>query len=708
MRECRCVEQTKTTMLELKGLVNDRHRFWLLLAIVALYGPKSAWSQQATSLPYEHRNEVTANQVAVARFADIPILSAPHADNVALAASVLLVGAEPNPRPVSNATLQAKPKQDGQHEVPTILGHTTPVTVSLDFLIVSSLSTRKAFVSFRGGVVVEPVTRLDLDISNQARQIALAQFDPNVSASLIGNDINRPDNSFFGPGLQQQNKIDETEFNLRINKIWQNGLISSVGYEPSLAYLYFPQGNSRSFNPTHSSDLVTRLQQPLLRGAGRNVNLVNLRVVEWRAQQSLCEIEAAVQSQLRSIEQVYWRLHAEYVRLRAIDTVIALAQQAVYVVNARFEAERVVYSDVARAKVNLEDLFQQRLAAEQAIREASFAVAQLSGLELDSTILLVPSNTPEFKPPQFEDETIVSSAIATNPDLRRQRQSIEIGRQTAFGAQNTLLPQLNLQAAHRTSGIEDDLSSSLKQMASYQFNDFTLGLQYTQQLGTRQARSQVTTSKLQIARERAVLEALERRVGFDILQELSRLKQSYQRYESALRQVEQSKKWVEIARTRYEDPPVSAVQRESFLVTLVDYQAALQSQIDSIVLVAITLAEYNTALAVIDERRGLLMSKWGIGASSSEQQETVNTSPSPSQPTLDLRPQAQPAIQQIPQTTPELNSSSLNLQQGPDTAAATTSREQVPARTVQPAPFSPGQNGPSTRVFIPPLHGPTR
>jgi len=256
--------------------------------------------------------------------------------------------------------------------VPTILGTTSQVSVSLDFLVVSSLSTRKALVSFRGGVVVEPITRFDLDISNQARQIALSQFDPNIAAFLVGNDVNRPANSFFGPGIQQQNKIDETEFNLKVNKIWQTGLKSSVGYEPSLAYLFFPWGNGSGFNPTHLSDLVTRLEQSLLRGAGRNVNLVNLRVVEWRAQQSLYEIQIAVQSQLRSIEQVYWRLHAEYVRLRAIDTVITLAQQTLFVVNARFEAERVFYSDVARAEVKLEDLYQQRLSAEQAIREASF------------------------------------------------------------------------------------------------------------------------------------------------------------------------------------------------------------------------------------------------------------------------------------------------------------------------------------------------
>ncbi len=644
----------------------------------------------------------TENQVAIARFAKVPIFSLPQKVEGKSADGNLLGSGEPTSKRIDKAPFQEK-----LQKVPSVLGNTTPVAVSLDFLIVSSLSTRKALVSFRGGVVVEPVTRLDFDISSQARQIALSQFDPNIALFLVGNDINRPSNSFFGPGIVQQSQIDEADFNAKVSKIWQNGLISSIGYEPSLAYLFFPQGNVGGFNPTHSSDLVTRLEQPLLRGAGSNVNLVNLRVVEYQAQQSLCEIETAVQSQLRSIEQEYWRLHAEYVRLRAIDTVIALSQQALHVVSARFEAERVIYSDVARAKVKLEDLYQQRLAAEQAIREVSFALAQLSGLELDSTLLLVPSNTPEFNPPQFEDQMIVQSAIATNPGLRRQRQAVEIGRQTVFGAENGVLPKLNLQMAHRTSGLEDDLGSSLKQMASYQFNDFTMGLQYSQQLGTRQARSQVVRARLQFEREQALLDALERRVGFDVMQELSKLKQTYQRYESALRQVEQSKKWVDIARTRYDDPPVSVVQKESFLVTLVDYQTALQSQIDSIVLVANTLAEYNTALAVIDERRGTLMSKWRIGTSFSESQEPGNASQLQSGQQLDSEhfqnnPQPIGQTQLLP-----LKNERMPLKAQEDIEAK-GSRDIFPAVAI-PSPQSPPERKiKPVRDNFPPLYRSTR
>lgn len=526
------------------------------------------------------------------------------------------VPVETLPAPIRNDAFRVETPRKGG-DVPSILNDTQPVEVSLGFLIYSSLASRKTFANFGGAVTVDrTTTAFDYDIARQLQQIALSTFDPSVSGTFNSNDINRPDNSFFGPGLQQQNEIDEIEFNTRVSKIWENGLISSFGYEPSLAYLFFPQGNGSGFNPTHSSDLVTRIEQPLLRGRGRDVNRVTIRIAETRARQSQFEIEAALQSQLRSIEQVYWKLHADFVRRQAIDDVISLSKKIVDVVQDRFELERVTYSDLARAKVQLEGLYQQRLETERAIQTASYDLAQLVGLELSDKIILVPKDEPIQQRPEFDADQVLGHAMASNLSLKRQKQLILIQQQTMVGAKNQLLPTLNFVAAHRTSGVEDDLGGALDQMFDYRFNDITLGMRFTQQLGMRQARSQVETTRLNTAKEIAILEALERSVGFDLLNSLNEVKQAYAKYESALRQVEQSRRWVDIAKIRYEDPPMTGSKQESLLVSLVDYQDALQSMIDSIVIVASSLSEYNNALALVEERSGNLLSKWNVAASS--------------------------------------------------------------------------------------------
>ena len=645
-------------------------------------GNPRAFGQGANDTPSK-----SSAPTSIAKFASTPIL--PNSSSPKGSIPTIEIGP---------TKAKVTPLETALGKVPTILQNVRPMEVALDFLVLSSLTSRKTFASFNGGVTIDATTILDYEISEQLRQFALSQFDPNVTAFLIGNDINKPNKSFFGPGLTQQNKIDETEFNARLSKTWQNGLISSIGYEPSLAYLFFPQGNGSGFNPTYSSDIVLRLEQPLMRGRGKDVNLVNVRIAERRAMQSQFEIEAALQSQLRSIEQVYWRLHAEHVRLKAIDGAIVLAQKIVSVVEARLDAERVIYADVARARVKLEDLFQQRLAAELAIRTASFDLAQLAGLELDETFLLVPVEEPERRAPEFDSHLIVNSAITFNPKLRRQRQEIEVRRQNVIGSKNQLLPKMNLQASHRTSGLDDDLSHSLDQMLSYRFSDYSLGIQYTQQIGMRQAKSQFEAAKLQSARELALLESLERKVGFDVLQSLNELKLIFERYTSALRQVEQSKKWVEIARTRYEDPPLSISNKESLLVLLTDFQTALQSQIDSLVLVARSLADYNSAIATVDERRGALLTKWRIGAMSVdgdvEQMKLVDTKfgqgenaqqslPSPSAPVPAPTTSQPPIAPPRQNATPEV--SVAPRVSGPSTVSSPLT---VAAPLITPSPFA--------------------
>lgn len=518
--------------------------------------------------------------------------------------------------PLQNAPLTAPAKSAPQPAenwvIPSILENSEARPVTLVECVHTSIASRRIFNSLSGDIIVEKLTAFEPQIIDQQIGTELSRFDPTLTSLVTGSYIDRPPNSFFGPGLEQNSRLNQGEFVTRLSKIWPTGLTTSLGYEPSLAYLFFPLGNSSGFNPTHSSDLVVRFNQPLLRGGNRESNLATLRVAEQRSMQSRSQVEAVIQAQLRSVEQVYWKLHADHVRLKAVDEALLLARKTQELVRLRYEAERTIYSDVARATVKLENLLQQRLEAELLIRKSSFNLSQLVGFEVGDASVLVPIDTPERQAPQFDSDAIVASAIAGNLELKARRQEIDIRRQFARSTANQRLPQLDLQALHRTSGLDDSLGSSLRQMAGFEFNDYALGLLYTQQLGYRQADSKLRTAQLEAAREAALLTAVERQVGFDVLSLLNQLKQSYRSYESSVRQLSQAQKWAELAQLRYEDPPLQNSGQESLLVLLLDYQAALQAKVDAIVQVASSLAEFNGLLATIEERRGHILARWGV------------------------------------------------------------------------------------------------
>ncbi len=491
-----------------------------------------------------------------------------------------------------------------------------------------SFVSKRVIHSLGADVSVESVTLLDPEITALQVPFAQSRFDPILSSQAATNHVDRPPSSFFSGGIPIANKRDEIEFNTRLTKEWATGTTTSVGYEPSLAYLFFPAGNSGGFNPIHSSDLVMQATQPLLRGAGRPTNLATLRIAENRLEQSRFEVESKLQQQLRSIEQAYWLLHANHVRRKAIADAIALSNAIVEVERNRFEAGRVIYTDVARARFKLEDLFQQKLKAEKEIQRISLQIGQLTGMEIDPTTMLEPSDVPERRKPDYDLNAVTAVALQRNPVLLRQRYEIAVRQNQVQVARNQLQPQLDLRSSVRSSGLDNDLGSSLRDMSKFEFVDVSVGLVYARQVGNRAAKSKYRQTELEAVRVRELLDAFERQVGFNIADSLNTLQLSFATFESALRQLAESQQWVKLAKLRYESPPAESGS-EALLVSLLDYQSAIQSQVDALVNAALALADYNTRLASVEEQRGTLLDRWGIAVSENNSTDSAPASTSP-------------------------------------------------------------------------------
>ncbi len=489
--------------------------------------------------------------------------------------------------------------------------------LSLLEAIHKSLVCKRVIHSLGTDVSVESITLMDPDITAMQVPIAQSRFDPIMSSQLATNHVDRPPSSFISGGIPIVNKRDEIEFNSRLSKEWATGAITSVGYEPSLAYLFFPAGNASGFNPIHSSDLVLQSTQPLLKGAGRPTNLATIHIAENRLEQSRYEVAAKLQQQLRGIEQSYWQLHANHVRRKAIADAIALSSEIVEVERNRFEAGRVIYTDVARASFKLEDLFQQKLNAEREIQRSSLQISQLTGMDIDPSEILEPSDAPECRKPEFDLNAVIAVALQRNPNLLRQRHEIEVRQNQVQVARNQLQPQLDFRSSVRSGGLDNDLGSSIRDMSKFEFVDLTVGLVYARQVGNRAAKSKYRQSELEAVRVRELLDASERQVGFSIAESLNSVQLSFASFESALRQLADSQQWVKLAKIRYESPPQESGS-EALLVTLSDYQFAIQSQVDALFNAALALADYNTKLASVEEQRGTLLERWSIAISNKD------------------------------------------------------------------------------------------
>ncbi len=114
-------------------------------------------------------------------------------------------------------------------------------------------------------------------------------------------------------------------------------------------------------------------------------------------------------------------------------------------------------------------------------------------------------------------------------------------------------------------------------------------------------------------RELALLRGFEEQVVFEFAGLIAELQTTWERYESAMRQVQYTQEWLRLSRIRFASPPAANRGDDWLLLALYDYQVAMQSYITALSTASQMLADYNTLLVRVEESQGTLLDRWQIG-----------------------------------------------------------------------------------------------
>jgi outer membrane protein TolC len=476
-----------------------------------------------------------------------------------------------------------------------------------------SLKRSTAILTLSGDVSLAGVTTLDPQIAAQAVGQEEGRFNPRLATGYLGRRVDEPPNSFYGPGISTETRYDEANFYARVDQPLTSGGVATLGYDPSLAYLFFPGGvGGTGYNPAYSADFVFRLNQPVFRGMGPRRALTGIRIARARTDQTEWEVQSALNSQIRSLSEAYWNLLAARVRLEAIESVIPLAQESVRLERLRYEAEQVILADVARAEVQVEELLRSRARAIQEYRTRNFQLNQLMGLAPAEATEVLTVDVPVTERLPTDVKALSDVAISRHPDLARIRKQLEIRSMQLYVAERDRLPDVNLLGEYRVSGLSDNVPDALDQSLSLGFPTWTLGVTLEYPLGNRTARSRAKAAELELTRDRLILQRSEEKAEYNIAKLVAALEAAWERYESANRQVQQSREWLRLSGLRYRDPLPQSRRGNWLLLALVDYQNAMQGYVEAVTAASEMLAEYNVILARLDEAQGISMDRWAV------------------------------------------------------------------------------------------------
>ncbi|WP_231615797.1 TolC family protein [Novipirellula artificiosorum] len=458
-------------------------------------------------------------------------------------------------------------------------------------------------------------------------QAALAEFDSVLSASVSSQNNDRVFNNATLGGDVQELLQDYANLTGRVQKRSQNGAIWDI----NTIKLYDNNNRTGNIFPNYwETQLEAGVRQPLLRGAGREFNLIagpnaqpgfnfsnGILIARLNNRISDTDFEIAVRTFVRDLYAVYWDLKRQY---RHYDSVIAardMAYQTWQSVLARSEAK------LGGGEANKEA--QSRAKYYRYCREAEMAIGgssgqggvlaterrlrQMIGLPNQPHELLFPVDEDVLAEFSFDLDTTVARAMMNRSELKRQRLKVQQQELRLVATKNFLLPQLDLIGRYRLRGFGDDLtgdgerfSSAYKDFFSLDHQEFEFGVEMGVVAGQRQARAAVRNATLQLAKDRSILLEQQRTLQFELTDAVAEV-------ETAFDAMEFSRLQAEAVRARLKSSEVLFEADKIQIEFLLDAQEdLLQAELSY----ATDLSRYALSLVSVSADTGSLLQDLGI------------------------------------------------------------------------------------------------
>jgi outer membrane protein TolC len=480
-----------------------------------------------------------------------------------------------------------------------------PQEMSLDDAIRIALANSKVVRVLAGTTAVSSgQTIYDPAITNTTIDEARAAFDPVVTAnntfsrSEVPAAVSDPANPFNT--LITGTRVDNYDLGLGVTKKTITG--GSFGLNVADNVARFNPGPA-PLDPQARSSVTLSYTQPLLQGAGVDVNLAPIVVARLNTERSFFQLKDSMQELVRGTAEAYWAVVFArtdvWTRRQQVEQGAAAYARS----EGRQRAGLTDAAEVAQARVSLANFRANLITAEANLLTREAALRNLLGLPATEPARITPITppTPERFDPNWPE--LIQLAEQQRPDLIELKLIIEADQQNLIVARNTALPQVNATMLYRWNGLEGTTPAGLRvESGPGQFTDWSLGVNFSVPLGLRQGRAALRQAELILARDRANLDQGLHAASNDVATSVRNIAQFYEQYR-AFREARTA------ARINLEQQLAQyRANRTIFLNVLqaiTDWGNAVSAE-------AQALAQYNVELATLERQTGTILETHGV------------------------------------------------------------------------------------------------
>ncbi|MGC4030726.1 MAG: TolC family protein [Tepidisphaeraceae bacterium] len=347
---------------------------------------------------------------------------------------------------------------------------------------------------------------------------AEARFDPEAFAGVTYTaDRSAPSSQINVPNN------DQLQFELGLRQLLPSGGQVELSWKPTRVNLADAATSQFGDNTYWTSAVQLQITQPLLQNFGNEVNQARIVINRYNQRISVLDFRKDLEELIQNIEETYWRLYQAQQTQAILEGLLQRTIDTADIVSKRF-GQDVTLEQISTSVSRVESARADLIRARQRVKDLG---DQLKGFMNDpdypiaSETVILCADEPLLTPISFDFADSINTALVNRFDLGQQQLRIESADVTLKVARNNELPQLNVVGAIGTvgGGQRDEIvgdtgtgenfnNASLDEAIRGGFNgeadiNWSLGLQFTQKLGNREAKA--ISRRAQLQRQQAIV-----------------------------------------------------------------------------------------------------------------------------------------------------------------------------------------------------------
>ena len=331
-------------------------------------------------------------------------------------------------------------------------------------------------------------------------KVARGEFDPVLTATFNFFDAAQSTGSqiFAFSGLTStENAVTNTQLSLGGLLHWGTRYDLSIAADRTI-------GTFSGFEEEYTAVLSLSLTQPLLRGAGRKVNMVSIRSAENSKRISEAQVMLTVLNTTGDVMKAYWDLvgtiNTLVVRQESLDN----AHRLHNISAKRNEIGVAAYIEVVQARAGIASRQGDYITALTAIGSARDFLIRSMGLMEDghfSTVAIIPIDRPAEGEIVLDEKASVQKALENRPEIQSAILSVKNADLERLRSRNNMLPQLDIDGSYTTGGRARHVNDTFLGLRKGQDETYSIGIVASVPIGNRAARH--THQRAMAAKEQA-------------------------------------------------------------------------------------------------------------------------------------------------------------------------------------------------------------